>query len=299
MSKQKFESKEAGVGHLALFLSLIVIAVIGFAGWRVMSKDKNNDTANNSQSTAESTEAESAGALDDSANTFVAWSWGGTDKWIPLAEGNNPPACKDPLVIKSPMDASKASNVLYPGQVRGGDFKPHGGIGIENASDNKVEVVAPFDAYLFRGGRYVQDGEEQYTFDLVSSCGIMYRVGHLLKLSDKMQAYADQLPAPIAGDSRTTNFQKQDFIKAGTVIATEIGFAQTKNVFFDFGVYDLRAPNSASKDPTFASEPLRLADREQSFFALCWFDLLSGEDKTIVKALPARGIEGKTSDYCK
>ena len=276
---------------LAVVFIILLVAVVGFAGWRVGQMNKSDNQENKSASSDTKDEDQS-----EELDPYVVWDYMGGEKWGPLGTA---PDCKEPLSIKSPMDVSKATNVLYPGQVRGGDFKPHGGIGVEGKSDNKVDVKAPMDTYLYRGARHIEQGEVQYMFDFISPCGIMVRIGHLLKLSPEFEAYANQLPLGQSGDSRTTKFQTNTAVKQGALIATEVGFAKTKNVFFDFGVYDLRKTNEASKDPAFANEPKRKADQEQSYYSLCWFDLLSSSEKKTVKALPARGIEGKTSDYCK
>ena len=227
--------------------------------------------------------------------SFVEWGFNG-DNWKAMGEA---PACADPLPIKLPADPAKVSNVLYPGQIRGGDFKPHGGLGVGNASNNTLAISAPADAFLYRGSRYIQDGEVQYMFDFIHPCGIMYRLDHLKTLSTEFNSYAEQLPEPKADDSRTETFTHHPFIKQGTPVASEVGLADGPNVFFDFGVYDLRRPNEASKTDTYKVSQLRIDDKEQSFFAVCWLNLLEEPTKSTIAALPARGIEGKTSDYCK
>lgn len=79
------------------------------------------------------------------------------------------------------------------------------------------------------------------------------------------------------------------------VIATEVGMLN--NVFVNFGVYDMRQKNEASKDPTWASAHSQFpADS----YGICWFNSLPQADSAAVKLLPARdGKNGKTSDYCK
>lgn len=32
--------------------------------------------------------------------------------------------CPDPLILQTPVDINKVTSILYPGQERGGDFKP-------------------------------------------------------------------------------------------------------------------------------------------------------------------------------
>jgi len=66
-------------------------------------------------------------------------------------------------------------------------------------------------------------------------------------------------------------------------------------VFLDFGVYDLRKINEASKTSVLIQEyPSELASH-----GVCWFDWLSPEDATIIRSLPdSGGSSGKNSEYC-
>ncbi len=41
-------------------------------------------------------------------------------------------------------------------------------------------------------------------------------------------------------------------------------------------------------------------EKEQAFYAVCWLNLLPGNEASVVKALPGgNAVAGKTSDYCK
>ena len=113
-------------------------------------------------------------------------------------------SCPEPFAFQMPVDISKATSVLYPGQVRGGDYKAHGGFRFDRSHPNEITVIAPYDAEVIAGARYPVNGEIQYTFDFSHPCGIRYRFGHLLTLSPKFQAIADKFPLPEGVDSRTT-----------------------------------------------------------------------------------------------
>ena len=82
------------------------------------------------------------------------------------------------------------------------------------------------------------------------------------------------------------------FLK-GEEIATEVGFLN--NVFVDFGVYDYRKENEASK----TSELVKSFGYEIAKHAVCWFDWLTPNDEEIVKNLPPSGNDGNSSEYCK
>lgn len=293
-AKTKLSHTQKGFAHILLVLLVVlVLGAIGFVGYRVMQNSDKDDMANKTAATQSDTDADTSTIPE-----YIEWSYNG-DSWMALNEGKPAPACSEPLTIKSPMDVSKATDKLYPGQVRGGDFKPHGGLGSDTATDNKIDVLMPYSAYLYRGAKYQEQGETQYLLDFIAPCGIMVRLDHLKTLSSELQSLTKELPLGGESDSRTTKFTNHSLLKQGTVVAKEVGFESPLNVFFDLGVYDLRSQNEASKDPAFANEPKRKADKEQSYYSVCWFDLLEGEEKTAISSLPARGSEGTTSDYCK
>ncbi|MEX1052154.1 MAG: hypothetical protein WEC83_02065 [Patescibacteria group bacterium] len=199
--------------------------------------------------------------------------------------------------MQSPVDVSLATAVLYPGQTRGGDYKPHGGFRFDNSQNNDITVTAPYDASVASASRYIEQGEIQYLVEFRTSCGLDFRFDHLKTLSPKLQAMIEQLPAAKADDSRTSAPKSAVDVTAGETIATAVGFATGPNVSVDFGVYDKPFQNKASQDPAWAA--LHADEKDQAYYAVCWFDLLPEADAAIVKALPAGdGAAGKTSDYC-
>jgi len=225
---------------------------------------------------------------DNESLLKVSWGYNNI-KWV--SQGD-PPSCPEPLVLQLPVDINLATSILYPGQIRGGDFKPHGGFRFDNSKREDIIVRAPLDGYIFRGGRSLQDGKLQYLFDFVNPCGIMYRFGHLYGLSPKLAAIAVTFPGPVEGDSRTTEIEPVQVLE-GEIIGQGVGFEG--NVFLDFGVYDLRQKNEASKNSEWSD---KYRDSQGSY-AVCWLDLLPDEDSAIVKALPgADGKLGKQSEYC-
>lgn len=268
---------QSGIAHLLPVVIILLVMVIGSVGWFVWSKQKSN------------------GSTASNDNGYVAWSFNGSN-WQPDGKA---PVCEEPLAITAPIDVSKATSVLYPGQLRSGNYKAHGGIGVDNATTNNLDVTALRNAYLYRGSRYIEQGATQYLFDFVDPCGIMYRYDHLATLSPQFQTYADQLPAAKPDQSQTTVFNEHPYIKQGTLIATAVGYSQPVNAFFDVGVYDLRNPNAASKTALFASDRQRQQAKELSHFAVCWFDLLQGTDKTTVAGLPPRNAAENSSDFCQ
>lgn len=216
-------------------------------------------------------------------------------------EGSLPP-CPNPFVFPLPVDISQVTSILYPGQIRGGDFKPHGGFRFDNSLPSDIAVTAPIDAKVIAGARYpASTGDLQYTFDFEHPCGIRYRLGHLLTLSPKFQEIAEKFPLPKTLDSRTTQVYPPIEVQRGEIIATAVGMTRdgnskdSTNTFLDWGVYDYRKKNEISQDPTWvANHP-----HEIYHYGVCWFDWISPEDKGKILSFPSSdGEHGKESDYC-
>lgn len=279
-----------------LVIVIIFVLIGGIVAGFFVFKGKTQEGSSNT-STANSINGNGSGMRTgdktaSSESSDIRWEM--TNDGSYRASGTAPD-CPTPLALASPTDLSKVVSILYPGQTRGGDYKPHGGFRFADGA-NEETVTAPMDASVIDGGRYLVNGEIQYVFDFVNSCGIKYRLGHLRTLSPTFVTLANQFPEAQEMDSRTTQINSSVKVKTGDSIATAVGLLGEGNAFFDFGVYDLRQENEASKNPTF--QAAHANDRDQAWHGVCWFDLLSAENKTIVKGLPATS-PGSQSDYCK
>lgn len=278
---------------LLITIGIVVVVLLVFGVVILLSLNNPGRSANNATDNSSSTTQTSLSSSSVSSSTpVVVWSQNGNGGWTVMGTA---PSCPNPLEIPAPSDLETATALLYPGQTRGGNYKPHGGIAYDNNVSNTVIVSLPMDARLFRGSRYIESGEVQYMLDFVTPCGIMFRLDHLMTLAPEFQALVDaQLPQAQVDESRTTNFQGSLVFAANTVIATEVG--HTGNVAFDWGVYDLRQQNQASQNSTYAATHANVS--ETAFYGMCWIELLPSAEKSIAQGLPARGMEGKTSDYC-
>lgn len=287
MSKQK----QNGFAHIGLFIIVVfVIVVIGFIAWRVFGANKN--TNQTPYTTGTPTPEETASASSPAPQLMWQQGEGG---W---RSTQTPPACPEQPMMHMPADISKVTAVLYPGQTRGGNYKPHGGFRFDGTANNKVKVTAPTDGFIVRGGNYIAEGEIQYTFDIMHNCGVMYRVGHFRELPDNLKKIADTWPAPKEGDSRTEQVNPAVYVKRGEVLATSVGIVGAQNTFFDWGVYDYRQQNSASQSTAY--QQAHIQDKELSWHAVCWFDWLPAADSEKLTALPAGDpTSGKNSDYCQ
>lgn len=255
---------EKGFGAIGLLLILATVAIVGFVGFRVVqSQTKTSNEVKN---------------LDIEADS---------------AKQKSNASCGSEPVIALPVANDRIESILYPGQVRGNNFKPHGGFRLNG--NNTAQVTLPLDSKVIDGVRYSEAGEIQYMFDFQTDCGYRIRLDHLHTLSDEMQKIADQLPEPTE-DSRTTNISSP-LLRAGTVIATKVGFLETANSSFDFGFYDMNMQNKASQQADWPKDFQYTT--ELATHGTCWFDYLSDENESFVRSLPAGdGTQGKNSEYC-
>jgi hypothetical protein len=191
------------------------------------------------------------------------------------------------------VDLSRATSILYPGQVRG-QYKAHGGVRFDGPGQTTaVDVVAIMDGVIYSAARYREGGVVQYIFDFIHDCGIRYRFDHLLTLSPRFQQIAETVPLGGEGDTRGT-FIGGMRVTAGERIATAVG--RSGNVAVDWGVYDLRARNAAADNPAWLAQHRD----EYAPWGICWLDYLPPADAARARSLPGGDqMAGKTSDYCR
>lgn len=129
---------QSGFHLVEVLVVIVVLGVIGLVGWKVLgSKDSDN-----------SRQSSSEGVAVEQDDSNVTWMWGG-DKWLPQ-NGNTTlseaPACTGTPQFKMPVDISKITKVLYPGQQRSTGYKTHGGFLFENTTNNSKNL--PFMEYV-------------------------------------------------------------------------------------------------------------------------------------------------------
>lgn len=122
------KKSQSGFAPVLLLLVALVIGVAGFVILRAASSKQPNRAK----------EAPSMGLIWQQA----ASGWQSTQE---------PPKCPEQPMLKAPTDVAKATSVLYPGQPRGGNYKPHGGFRFDTTKDNIITVTAPIDGYQSRG----------------------------------------------------------------------------------------------------------------------------------------------------
>lgn len=230
----------------------------------------------------------------------VNWRFGYESKEWTVS--GTPPECPDPLEFPAPIDVTKATGIIAPGQIRGGDYKPHGGYRFDDTTDNNIEVKAIMDGYITKASRYEDDWGTQSMVFYVNDCGIMVMHDHLLTLTPKLEKMFESIPVGKNADSRTTEINPRVYLEEGELIATSIGYedfpegAFGKNIFIDFGLYDLRKTNGVEYSREFRKNNPNI--NEYGTHAVCWIDSLEEPAKSISKKLPVTGNNNK-SDYCE
>lgn len=236
-----------------------------------------------------------------SENNQVTWEWmDNQSKWV--ANGT-PPACTFPIIpAGSLLDFTKPLSLLQPGQVRGGSYKPHGGLrwSVYGSYVADTKITVPFDGAVTVAWQYKTEGAYQFGVNIVNPCGFMLRLGHLHVASLQFAAILDKLPPAVEMDSRESFINPPVTVKAGDVIATAVGIpppasADAMGTFFDFGLLDLRAPN-----PVVPADFSSNAAAKYARYSLCWYqgNYLSDSDKALVAKLPLSNGDS-SSTYCK
>ena len=281
---------------IALVVILVLVISAFFAQKEFVSREDAGKMEENvsTGSFEEITGQEKEIREDEISDEGVTWIfYQDSSQW---SFAGKPPACSEPWVFPSPADIKSASSILYPGQVRGGDYKPHGGIRFDNLENNEVDVYAPMDGNLFMAARHLESEEVQYSLYFTNDCGIMYKLDHLRELTGKFNDIMEKIPMKGSGDTRTTQIVPSVFVGNGEHIATKIGFEANKNIFLDFGVYDLRKTNGVVYGEEFRAQFQNID--QFGTHALCWLDYLEEKDRSIAKSLPGGdGKKRKTSDY--
>ena len=205
-----------------------------------------------------------------------------------------PPTCAEPFELQTPVDITKVTAALWPGQSRGG-YKGYGGFRFDSSNADSVIVRAPVGGHLVQASRYLEGAEEQVLLFFSVPCGFFYRFDHVSGLSPKIEEALQVITAPPTSDSRTTFMNPPLWVEQGEVVGTSVGIPPP-NIFVDFSLYDVRKPNNVTPNPAWAA--LFAADKEFGHHGVCFFDYLPGTDGDLMRSLPT-GKEGKTSDYCE
>lgn len=242
-------------------------------------------------------------SLNDSqsSNNQVTWNWMDNQNiWV--VQGI-PPACTFPIIpAGSLLDFTKPVSLLQPGQIRGGSYKPHGGLrwSVYGSYIADTKITVPFDGVVTDAWQYKTEGVYQFGVNIVHPCGFMLRLGHLHIASPQFATILDKLPPAVEMDSRENYINPPVTVKAGDLIATAVGIpppasADAMGTFFDFGLLDLRSPN-----PVVPADFNSNAAAKYAKYSLCWYqgNYLSENDKALAAKLPLSNGDS-TSTYCK
>ncbi len=230
----------------------------------------------------------------------VIWNWmDNQGKWV--ANGT-PPLCTLPIIPTGALlDFTKPVSILRPGQTRGGSYKPHGGLrwSTYGAYLTDTKITVPFDGSVVQAFQYIEAGTYQFGLNIQSPCGFMVRLDHLYLPSAQFSQILKNIPAAVKDDSRETSLDPPVQVHGGDVIAIGVGMPppagpDSLGTFIDFGLLDLRNPNSRLP-ANFSSD----ADQKYSKYSVCWYQggYLSPSDQALAEKLPLANGD-PTSAYC-
>lgn len=233
-------------------------------------------------------------------NSQVTWNWmDNQGKWV--ASGT-PPECILPIIPTGALlDFSTVLSLVQPGQSRGGSYKPHGGLrwSAYGTYTPDVRISVPFNGIVVQAWQYLVGGIYQFGVNIQNPCGFMVRIGHMRVPSAQFTQILSSLPPAVENDSREYPINPPASVKAGDVIATDVGMplpapADSLGAYIDFGLLDLRQVN-----PLLPANYAANADDKYSKYSLCWYEgsYLSPTDQAIAAKLPLANGDPK-SDYC-
>lgn len=267
-----------------IIILLFVVGVSTLVGLRIFQKNQTKEAA--TQVTTESQ------VVKSNDKKLVSWSNDGRT-WKSSA---TPPVCDNPIRIVSPVDLTKVSSIIYPGQVRDGNYDSAGGFVFQDNSNETISVNSPLAASVMKANRYLEQNKTRYIFEFITPCGILYRLDRLSNLSAPFQNLADTLPAAV--ENIKTLFVPGSLlvVNAGDLIATTGGLLETGKIIIGFGLYDIRSRNTVTNKPEW--QKAHSERSEYSPYGMCWTNVFKPKDRDIIGALPVEGITAKQSDYC-
>ena len=233
--------------------------------------------------------AKSSNSNNDKTDTKSVVVWRDSGAGTYFASNGTAPKC-DAISWTFPIpDISALTGMLYPGQLRGGRYKAHGGF---KASSHDVQVISPITGYITSGATYREMGEIQHMIEIQHPCGIAVRFDHLFTLSSSVKQLFDKSVA-VRDDSRGTFFDPPIPINAGDVVATTTGFVAANNTNFDFGAYDFRTIQKSNRPPADLAQfgP----DGTLGKYGLCVLSIFGSTIEARLRALPT---VSSVSDFC-
>ena len=88
-----------------------------------------------------------------------------------------PPLCPTSLTFTTPVNLSRVTSILYPGQTRGGWFKPHGGFRFDAPNETgNITVVAPMAATVYRASRGSGEKIKKFNTCSISSTSAVFSI---------------------------------------------------------------------------------------------------------------------------
>jgi len=230
---------------------------------------------------------------DQESSDEVRWQVDRNGEW---SSTGNPPDCGpfEKLFTTFPIETQHLTQFARPGRTGMGGtiYIGHGALRTDNSIHDEVTVRFSAEGFsLAHVSRRFQgdSSEEQIKLEFIHPCGILIRLDHLARLSNRWALIVEEVP--VGTDSRITFLpQNVHFVAAGEILSEGVGHAA--NPYLDFGVYDLREKNNiasyvASDWPD---------DKGTVDYGICWSTFFGLEIENVLSELPAGS--NPLSDYC-
>ena len=190
----------------------------------------------------------------------------------------------DPVFTTDITNIEKMSMIVPPGTLEGTILKTHSYVQVKE----KAPVYAPYDAYLYEGVFYTEEGMTQYSMFFQATCEVMYIFDHIQEPVDRIR---EAFPDEPRIDTRTQPLRTPIFFKEGELIGHTTGTKFAKH--FDFGVYNSDRPNFLS-----SQDEYKVSSRDK--IANCPYDYFSDEKRDVYYSLFGSFISDTApTTFCK
>lgn len=255
-SKVNSHQSQRGFHHVVLLLAIVIIGVVGIAGWRVFSSKKDTSGSAPKQSASKTAEAIkfSENIFDPATTSFIG----------PLGELNG-----------GYEEATATAGItinIKPEAVTGGKM---------------IEVKAP-TAMSLDNYAYYKVGSEPNTWTLYFrlSPTLTMRMDHILRASDKIVEATTSTPK---SDSRSESPKRKVSFKAGEIVAYTSGTANAHN--WNIYVFDDGHQNKFINQARYENS----SAGKQMLQAACVFDYYEPAAKAAYIALMGARKAGESS----
>lgn len=264
-----------GFAHLGLILLLIVVlAVVGFAGWKVFSKNS-SQKANTASSTVTKQSPSTPSSKTPQPKKY--------DENTAVRKDE----CKSNPNATFSHDFSEPDkiSIIIPPKISEAYVRDRAWLAVDRAKTDKVAIYAPADvdatSGVYKVSKTIENIDYDFWFQL--SCERWFFINHVSEPVDKLRKLVADTPQTnetSGGSSATANrtqFEPIVHFQAGELLGYATGTSLSHQ--FDLGVFDANHQNQLPAN-------YQTHEREKNF--ICSFDLFPDNIKAQYYAILAR-----------